>query len=415
MRLHQQLPLFACVILCADAAAQQDPPGKLRVDLSDEQVEPQTTQQAPHRHTLEGLAKQWFENVQIHGFGSMTYLDSGSDGWRPDGAMMIKDAGLFLEADATTNTSLYVQVLYARAGSTDDRLVRTREVYVHFRDLLDDDGSLNVKVGSFDIPFGEDYLRRDSIYLPTINYSAAEPYGTDEGVLAYGKLSGLEWYAAAMDGSIARGQDDGGDKAYALKLAGRPMSGLYLSGSVMHTGKTTRAASCFGGVFLTPVGNGSPPSSAGVSSSAKISALLSSLNATIGSTDDHYLMLSVGDAHISDSAPGFDRDLTWFAIEPSLRLTESIYVTARYSEFGTYDDREGYLLNGKLTAAGRAGFGWDAKRLQRIGLTFGYNPHKNLWIKAEVGRDRFWVIEQSALTPGSQNRHFFGFEVVVGF
>jgi hypothetical protein len=125
--------------------------------------------------------------------------------------------------------------------------------------------------------------------------------------------------------------------------------------------------------------------------------------------------LSFGQAWVSDPVPAFDRRLTWFAVEPRVNLSSEVYLVARWSEFGTWSDREGTLANGKITAGGLGAYGWDTSRLQRLAGCIGYRPHQNLVVKLEVGRDRFWVISGSPFRPEDDHRVYCALEVTLGF
>jgi hypothetical protein len=118
---------------------------------------------------------------------------------------------------------------------------------------------------------------------------------------------------------------------------------------------------------------------------------------------------------IDYGANAFDRDLTWFMIQPLYKITRDIHAVARYSEIGTYDDEEGYHFDGEFLAGGNAAYGYDAKRLSRFSLGINWRINPRTRIKLEVGRDRYYVIDASPFDPAGDNRSHAALEVAVSF
>jgi hypothetical protein len=203
-------------------------------------------------------------------------------------------------------------------------------------------------------------------------------------------------------------------KAANLKLYTDLSKQLYLSASLMENGKTDSSAVEFGGSYLQPIG-AEDPSTAGVSPSAEIRARLYELDARWQPLSDTRLGLAFGQARILDDADGFDRNITWFRVEPRHDFSPSVYAVLRASEIGTYDDQQGYHFDGEILADGDQAFGYDTKRFQRISLGLGWTLNPHALVKFEVGRDRFWVIDGSVFDPGSDDRTFFGTQLVVSF
>ena len=184
----------------------------------------------------------------------------------------------------------------------------------------------------------------------------------------------MRWVAAVMDGSIGRSVEENGEKSITLKLYGRPWKPLYLSGSWMRNGETAAGPFLLGGSLFQPVGVRGE-SAVGSSPSSTVDATLYEVYAK---TDLGRLnvQLSLGRGLIDDVADAFDRDLTWFMIQPLFRITNDVDAVARYSEIGTYDDAKGYHFGGEFLAGGNDAYGYDAKRLTRLssGLNWKINP-----------------------------------------
>ncbi len=377
------------------------------IDLSGEEVQPLPT---TSEHVL---ARPWYDNIALSGYGALAYLDSGGTGTTSDGSFVVKEASLFLDAQVWERTSFFTEVWLARYQfGTGFSL---NEYYLQFSNLFAPDGEqgLGVKAGKFELPFGEEYLRWDANETPLITFSAADPYGVDEGVELYGALGPVHWITAVTNGATGSGADDGPAKLGVAKLYGDLNQDLYWSASVLGTGTTQRSALRLGGSTITSVGF-EGDSSAGTSPSDEVKSLCWELDTRIASTRVAHLNLQFGRAGIDDEEDAFDRDLSWFLVEPAFRLREDLELVLRWSEIGTYDDEEGYRFAGKQMADGET-FGYDVSVMRRLstGLRWTVNPH--LAVKFEAGQDHFDLIDASALDEDNNERLFFAVELVASF
>lgn len=362
------------------------------------------------------LARPWYQNVELSGFGAFWFIKSGADGTRPEAGFVIKETTLFVEAETWEDVALFFEIQTNALQRDHNSSVRTGEVYVHFRNVLSQwgDGLLGIKAGRVDIPFGEEYLWQDAPDNALISNSAAYPWLWDEGIVLYGKWRGMGWTAALMDGTIARSQEDDAEKAIVATIRGKPREPLYLSASFMKNGDSARSALLLGGSLLQPVG-ADGASSAGVSTSAKIDATLYQIDAQWKPTNKMAFDLTLGQAQVDDGDDTFDRDLRWFMLQGRFDLSRSLYAASRYSEIGTYDDAEGYHFGGEFLAGGNQAFGYDARRLQRLSAGLGWQLNPRAVLKLEVGFDRFEVIDASPFDPGDDDRTFYGVELATSF
>ncbi len=339
------------------------------------------------------LSQPWFENVDLGGYGALDYLDSGNAGTTPDGSFLVKEASLFLDAQVWERMSLYTEIWYTRYSFVNQFTLG--EFYAQFTGLFaGDDGGrgLGVRVGRVYIPFGENYLWWDATENPLITFSAADPYGFDRGVVIYGDLGPAHWISSVTNGSLSAA-DDAAAKLVSGKVYGEPCGDLYLSASLLTTGNTERSAFRLGDNFITPVGVGAS-SSVGASPNDEVNTTCWELDAELGESLRASLALQVGRAYIDDDADAFDRDLTWFQIEPSVHLTDELDLIVRYSEIGTYDSDEGYLFTGRIVSTGE-NLGFDTRVLRRLsgGMRWDVNPH--VIGKVEIGHDWFDLIDIS--------------------
>jgi len=283
--------------------------------------------------------------------------------------------------------------------------VRPAELYAHFRNVLKKwgDDLLSIKVGRVDMPFGEEYLWQDAPDNPLIANSAPYPWLWDEGITLYGTLRGLGWVISITDGTLTRSQEENVAKAITAKLYASPWKPISLSASFMKNGHTARGPFLLGGSFFQPVG-ASGTSSLGTSPSEMVDAMLYQADATLSFSTQAHLALTFGKGLIDDQNNAFDRDLTWFMIQPRLNFTPKFYAAGRYSEIGTYDANKGYHFGGEFLAGGNRAYGYDAKRLQRLSFGLGWKVNPHLTIKLEAGRDRYEVINASSLDPTDDDR-----------
>ena len=354
------------------------------------------------------LSKPWWSNIDLSGFAATGVYGTGSDGNKEDWGFEIKEATIFVEAAVWEDIDFFLEFQTNRLGDDRSKYTRTGEVYVHFRDVEIGNTDVGFKVGRLDLPFGEEYLWQDAIDNPLIQNSASYPYGWDEGVLAYGRHKELNWIFAITDGNDERSEEDHKDKAINAKFFGDLADNLYLSLSLMRNGMSAESAMEFGGSHFEPVDG---------SSSDAVDSWLMELNTRYQFTLDSmegYLAIALGTASQDDDAPGFDRDIHWFTIEPYLSLNPQWYTVLRYSEIGTYDDEEGYHFDGKPFAGGNDAFGYDVERFRRLSMGLGWTPTPRTRIKFEVGNDWYDLIESSVREKGD-DRHFIGAEIAVGF
>ena len=388
-------------------ALHDAPDEGLSVDLSAGQVD------SLGEESTHVLARPWYRNIDISGFGAVGYLDSGNAGTRPNGGFLVKESTLFVEAEAWENTSFFFELQVNRLGKDDSLMVRTGEVYARFDRI--GGHPFGLKVGRVDIPFGEEYLWQDAPDNPLITTSAPYPYGFDEGVVAYGDISSsLSWVASVTDGTDGRSIEDDPAKAVTAKLGWDVSDALYVSASAMTNGKASKSAFEFGGSHFEPVGAGGAPSTAGASASPTVDAHLWQLDAVAEPVEGLAIAGTYGRGTADDDDSTFDRDLDWFMIQPTYELSSEVFVAFRYSGIGT-DGDQGYHFDGKILAGGNSAFGYDATDFTRLSAGVGWRPNPRTLLKLEVGKDDFDLVGGSPFDPMNSDRTFFGLELVLTF
>jgi len=114
-------------------------------------------------------------------------------------------------------------------------------------------GWLNLRVGRFPIPFGEEYQRRNMLDNPLISHSVGDIWGIDEGVEVFGAVDRFSYVLAVQNGGHKTLRDFDADKAVVARVGYDPTAWLHLSVSAMRTGDLTVVGDAFSEVWI---GNG---------------------------------------------------------------------------------------------------------------------------------------------------------------
>ncbi len=177
--------------------------------------------------------------VRIGGEAGLAFFSSESEGQFPNSEFRVDDATITVEAPIWKNVYFFSELkLITRETSTPGFLFG--ELYVEFEGLgapWGNPDALNLRAGSVNIPFGEEYQLRGPVDNPLISHSLSDIWGPDEGVEVYGSSSGAWSYAvAAQNGGISQLHDFNSDKAFTLRIGWDPTPWLHLSASAMRTG-----------------------------------------------------------------------------------------------------------------------------------------------------------------------------------
>ncbi len=397
--------LAVTAITAGFVAAQEPTP----VDLSGRQI--RSINENPDAQTPQ--ARDWFRRVDVWGYVSATYLQTTHGGSRPRGSAAVDQASLFLSAEVDDNVSAFFEIQTDRFQTNQTFDVHVGEVYARVKHALRLDGEqwLGVKVGRFDIPFGESYLHDDSPDNPLIGTAVSHTYDVDEGILAYGKWHGIGFVGAFSDGNSDRQSSGEPSKAVTAKIYGDLLPWLYASGSVLNSGRTDSSAIYLGGIWLDQVG-AFGNSTAGQSPSTGVGVTLAELDLRAGVPNRATLVMNAGYGRLRDVEP-FDRTLYWFSLEPTVALCETLDATLRYSEIGTYSDTEGYQFSGRPFANADSPYGYDLSRLQQLEVGLAWRPQRGTIVKGEFGFDRLQAIDTCPFA--GETRWFVALQFVVSF
>jgi hypothetical protein len=200
---------------------------------------------APPARVVESFGADTTRAIRLSGETGLAFFSSGPDGAYPKAEFHVDEARIFLEAPVWKNvyffTGLELATRESVAGTVD-----AGELYADIEELfaLERGQHLNLRLGRFNIPFGEEYQYRSVMTDPLITHSVADIWGYDTGVQVYGSLSGLQYNFAVQNGGINR------DKSLTARIGYDPVRSLHLSASVHHTGKVDAAEDVFSQIWF---------------------------------------------------------------------------------------------------------------------------------------------------------------------
>lgn len=324
-----------------------------------------------------------FGKVDISGEGGLAMFDSQPSGQTPNAEFRVDEARMFVEAPVWDEVYFYTELNLA-TREQNDLAVRFGELYLDFEDvsrLWNQDHQLNLRVGRFYIPFGEEYQDRFAIDNPLISHSLSDLWGEDNGVELYGSLGPVTYNVAVQGGGVQASRDFTGDKSVAARVGYDPASWLHLSVSGMRTGdldvqNDVLSALWFGNGFFRSLG--SP-------ATTRFHA-----NLVEGDVQTKFSFLRLktagGYIHYDDNDPNGNnqRDVYYYYVEGTHDFTHQFYAAARMSEAFAHN---GFPIvgNGDM---GTYLFDELTSQYWRLSLGLGYHFSKNLLVKGEYSFNR---------------------------
>lgn len=328
------------------------------------------------------------QEIRLSAEAGLAYFDGGPLSQFPNGEFRADDVKVYLEAPVWKDTYFFAELdLVTREAN--DEFFHLGEVYADFENvsgrLGGPDRALNVRVGRFDIPFGEEYQRRGVMDNPLITHSLSDIWGVDEGLEIYGDVAGLSYVLAVQNGGHKTLHDYDAGKSVVARVGVDPLSWLHLSASAMRTGELTVAGDGMSEVWI---GGGFFKSIGGVATTQRFEARLVELDA-VARWSGGQLAGAVGRADYDDNDTAADnaRRLNYFYLVAQQRLAERLHAAVRYSELRT---NRGYLLPG-LGDAGAFFYRPGAPLtdwLSRLSLGLSYQFADPVLLKLEYSFER---------------------------
>jgi hypothetical protein len=324
-----------------------------------------------------------FGRVALSGEGGLAFFYSQPGGQAPNPEFRIDEARLFLDAPVWDQVYFYSEVDLATRESSSLNL-SVGELYLDCESLSrlwDSDRLLNLRIGYFYIPFGEEYQERFAIDNPLISHSLSDLWGPDNGVQIYGAASIFTYNLAVQNGGSQPTTDFTGDKSVTARIGCDPNSWLHLSVSGMRTGeidaqKDVISAIWFGNGFFRSLGSPATTRFKANLVEGDVQARLSFLQ----------LKTAGGYINYSDNDPlgSNHRDVYYYYVEGKHDLTQKFYLAARWSQ-AFADNGFPIVGNGPM---GEYLFGPLTTEYWRLSLGAGYAFAKNLIVKGEYSFNR---------------------------
>jgi hypothetical protein len=341
-----------------------------------------------------GLTGFSLGKVQITGEGGIGFFESGSDGAFPNSEFRVDEAKVFIDAPVWGNVYAFSEINLASQNSSDVNL-NLGEMYLDVEDLSQlwgKDGQLNLRLGRFDIPFGEEYLTRDAIDNPMITHSLIDMWGVDEGIEIYGTLGKLAYVLAVQNGGVPTTRDYAADKAITGRISFDPKPWLHLSASGMRTGglnvqQDSLSEMWFGNGWFRSLG----------------SPATTTFQANVFEGD---VVLRFRRGHLkafggyvwyddNDPTASNGRNVYYYSVEGLFEVTQKFYTVAR---FGQVFAKNGFPMvgNGDM---GEYLFGPLVDEMWRLSLGIGYRWNRHLVTKAE------YILERGTQVGGGSRDH----------
>jgi hypothetical protein len=345
--------------------------------------------------------------VNISGQVAAGFFNTGREGMYPNGEFRLDEARLFLDAQAWNDVYAYVELNAMTRESGDDGL-RLGEAYIDFERIVKWhglDSLLNVRLGRFYTPFGEEYQVRYPIEDPLISHSLAEFWGYDTGLELYGSHGPVQYAVAVQNGDISSTRDFTKDKTVAVRINYQPAKWFRVSGSAMRTGNLSDAddpvsSMWFGNGFFRSLGN--PATTTHYHADAAegdLQFLFSRGNVKLAGGAIRY--------NDNDSSANNGRDVYYYSAEGMFSFTRKFYGAARYSQI-LADKGFPIVGNGEWS---KYFYEYLTDNLWRLSIGLGYTPNPNLVFKIE------YTLERGTTTSGESRDHedFFGAQVALRF
>lgn len=323
--------------------------------------------------------------VRLSAEVSVAYFDSGPEGNFPNAEFRVDDAKVHLEAPVWRDTYVWAE-LELTTREVNDEFFHVGELYLDVERLAEfEHGALNLRVGRFFLPFGEEYQFRSALTNPLISHSASDIWGIDEGIQAYGSIGRVSYNLAITNGGHKTLRDFNSDKALIGRIGFDASPRLRLSASAMRTGDLDSindplSEVWFGNAFFRPLG--------GATTTRTYSAQLQELDAVWRHSNGHVRAMAGWATFEEERTSGHDeRDLRYYSIELDQRVAGDLHGALRYSGIEAPD---GYPIAGQADD-GRYfynPFALFAREVERITAGLRYKFSDPLVWKIEYSRER---------------------------
>jgi hypothetical protein len=343
---------------------------------------PPNTAETPSVNPASGSS---LSKVRLSGEGAAGFFHSGGRGQFPNAEFRVDEAKVFVEAPIWGDVYFFGELnLFTRETLYNSDLF-AGEVYLDVENisrLWDQESQVNLRLGRFDIPIGEEYISRDAIDNPLISHSIMDLWGVDEGIALYGTFNKkLHYIAAVQNGGGSVVHDFHRDKSIAVRIGYDPARSVHLSVSAMRTGaldanKDRSSELWLGSGVVRSLGSGA-------TTTIEADVLQGDVQVKLAGAK---VKAAGGVLRYDDNDPGVNnrRQVYYYSVEAEQPIYRGAYAAARWSQVfaergfpivGNGDP--GYYFNGPLT-----------ENLWLLSLGLGYRWNSHLHFKAEYSLAR---------------------------
>lgn len=438
------LALTQAAWAASDVATEMPDDAYIRLErrVADLETELDAAREDASRSVQAG-SSDWTRYVRLGGSANLGWYDGQEDGLLAGAGFQVRDARLFVDAELGQSLELFGHTVVRNAGfSFEWDLVRigllrntVGEAYAELQGIAGSDW-LNLRLGRFQIPVGEAYLRysHGRWKNPFVSQPVTGTWWWDEGVAVYGGGFGgwLSYVASITDNETALNTSESSQKQYSLKLKTEPQPWLALSASFLYGGRIGSATSpgSGGGLWLGETwGRG-----IGVNSSLQVyqdgvavpdgpldveSTWFAGGDVIFDFEDKARLWLSYGAWNLESPDASYDRRMqSWIAelvVQAQLLspVLDGIYVGVRGSGLGTYDGGRGYSYDFRTLDQ----FGYNMRSLEEVSAVIGWWPVDPIVLRFEYTHRRVTLVDGSpqALQDASDDLDLWAIEIGVHF
>lgn len=367
--------------------------------------------------------RNWTDRVQISGNADVGFFGGQSSSVTAEDGFRLWDSRLFVDAELAEDVALGSAIAIRNIGSSFEwNLVRNgrlaNDVGNAYLDLegLGESTWANLRVGRFQIPFGEAYKLYSKGYASRtfVHQPVGGPWYWDEGLLVHGANSTSSWgYVASLTNGDSDFNDVGGDLQVSLKLWTQPNRWIYVSASGLWTDDLgpVDGSLWLGEAWSRPFGSGTPPipnfidGEAAPNDPEGLGELWAAgLDIVLTPIAGVRIWLAGGYHDIRSSGDSiYDRALTYWIAEVVLEgevfssALHPLFVGFRADGLTTGDSDEGYLLDVRYTGQ----FAYNMESIEAYTGTVGWHLGDYVTLRMEYSHRDVELVRGAAAALGS--------------
>ncbi len=344
-------------------------------------------------------------NVRLGAEGGIGIFESQKNGPNAKTGFRLDEIRLHMETPIFEDVYFYGEINAITREAYEDQLTLSGnlgEIYLDFENVAKfwkNERLINVRLGRFYIPFGEEYQVRNAIDNPLISHSVGDLWGLDEGIELYGSAGKFSYAVAVQNGNYQVLNDGDSDKSVAARISYDPTKRVHLSASAMRTGQLDANMAGPDGFSALWIGNGffmalNP-------AATKFHANLAEVDAQYKWSKGH-VKAAGGYADYNETIPAArdQRDIYYYYVEVVQNLTPKLFAAGRFSEMIA---PQGYPMAGNSTIFA------PTRDLWRLSLGLGYRWNKHFLLKGE------YSLEEGRQISGGNRNHEDGFAAEAAF